>query len=423
MRRQRRRKQKEKQVGGEMIRVAPEKEIEVADILREHLPAYLKKHNVSDHQWKILQALKNCRTHKMGYHLRECDECGYQEWMYNSCQNRHCPKCQWAEQYAWVEKQLANLPGAKYHHAIFTVPDGYLYYLMIMNKEVMYTITFQAAAETLKTFGEDPRHLGARIGMIGILHTWGQTLNYHVHVHFLVTAGGLTEDGEKWISSKYGDKFLFPVRAMSQVFRGKFIAKLRKAYTAGELKLEGKLEKLQSPPVFENYIRGLARQGFRVHSKPATKNPENVVKYLGGYMRRVAISNSRIEAMEGGEVIFRYKDNRDEGKEKRKRMEGEEFIRRFVSHILPKGFMRVRYYGIFAGRTRKENLAKARALLGGLEGQTTQETKEITQESYKLCPRCGEGEMEVVEYVRQPISLLWVMVLILTTRVEYADTS
>jgi len=417
-----RKRRKQPHTGREIVSEEQGEKLAVADILGAHLPDYLRKHSISMHQWKTLYAIQYCRTHEMGYHLRACDECGYQEWMYNSCQNRHCPKCQWAEQYEWVQKRISELPRAKYHHSIFTVPDGALYYLIITNKKVLYTIIFKAAAETLKTFGTDSKHLGARMGMIGVLHTWGQTLNYHVHVHFLVTAGGLSEDGKRWITSKNGDKFLFPVRALSQVFRGKFIAMLRKAYKAGELKLAGKLAKLGSPPVFEHYIRGIARHTFRVHSKPATKSPKHVVKYLGGYMKRVAISNSRLEGMEDGQVVFRYKDNRDDGKEKRKRMDAEEFIRRFLSHILPKGFVRVRYYGILAGNTRKENLTKARVLLGGLEGQK-KGRKEVEQENYNVCPKCGEGAMEVVEYVRQPVSLLWLMVLVLTTRVMYEDTS
>ena len=420
----RRRRGKKKQAEGEIINVEQAAEgLEIADILREFLPGYLKTHNISAHQWRVLNAIENCRTHQMGYHLRECEVCGYQEWMYNSCQNRHCPKCQWVQQYDWVQKKLAELPRAKYHHSVFTLPDGTLYHLMIMNKKVLYTIIFKSAAETLKTFGADPKHLGAKIGMIGVLHTWGQTLNYHVHVHFLVTAGGFSDDGESWISSKYGDKFLFPVKAMSKVFRGKFIENLRKAYKADELVLEGELEKLASPPAFEHYLSGIAKHTFRVHSQPATKKPENVVKYLGGYMRRVAITNSRLERIEEGKVVFRYKDNRDDGKQKRCRIDGEEFIGRFLRHILPERFVRVRYYGIFGGRYRKGNLAKARELQGGLD-EKEEGTQEVEQEIYApMCPKCGEGAMIVVEYVRQPVSILWMLVMMTTTTVKYADTS
>jgi len=408
---------------GKIVREKKEEEgsnkLELADILREYLPGYLSKYGVTFHQWKVLKAIEKCRTKEMGYHLRECEKCGHQEWRYNSCKNRHCPKCQWGEQYEWVKKRMEELPGAKYHHTVFTVPDGELYALMIMNKEVMYEMIIKAAAETLKAFGEDPKHLGAKIGMIGVLHTWGQTLNYHVHVHFLVPAGGLTKDGERWKRSKYGDKFLFPVKAMSKVFRGKFIAKLKKAYKEEELVLEGQLEEIATPAGFRNYLNRLARHTFRIHSKPATKEPKKVVKYLGGYMKRVAISNSRLEEMEGGKVVFRYKDNRDEGKEKRCRMEGEEFIRRFVEHIIPEGFVRVRYYGIFAGRDRKQNLERARELIGGLEEK---EAGDREQDKYEpSCPVCEEGKMVVVEYSRQPVSIVWLLVLTMT--MKYEDTS
>ncbi len=406
-----------KRRGREEVGMEEKKGVEVADIVEEYLPKYVEKRKLGGREWKVMKAIEKCRTHGMGDHVRECEECGYQEWQYNSCKDRHCPKCQWAEQYEWVEKRLAELPKAKYHHAIFTVPDGELYYVMIQNKGVIYGIIFKAAAETLKTFAADEKHLGARIGMIGVMHTWGQTLNYHVHVHFLVTAGGLSEDGERWIESKYGDKFLFPVRAMRLVFRGKFMEKLRRAYKRGELEFSGKIEQLKEPREFERYMLKLSRHMFRVHSKPATKKPKNVVKYLGGYMKRVAISNSRIEGLEEGKVVFRYKDNRDEGEEKICRMKGEEFIRRYVMHIVPKGFVRVRYYGILGGRRRKENLERAREL----NGELVEEEKEV--EKYDVeCPQCETGKMVVVEYVREPISMVWVLMLIMRVR-EYEDTS
>ena len=314
---------------------------------------------------------------------------------------------------------MAELPRAKYHHTIFTVPDSHLHHLIIMNKEVLYKIIIKAAAETLKTFAADPKHLGATIGMIGVLHTWGETLNYHVHVHFLVTAGGLSYDGERWVTSKYGDKFLFPVRAMSKVFRGKFIAMLKKAYRNGELVLTGKLAGIAEPGAFAYYVKCLARHMFRIHSKPATEKAKNVVKYLSGYMKRVAISNSRLEGFEEGKVVFRYKDYRDEGKIKRCRMEGEEFMRRFLNHILPEGFVRVRYYGIFAGKDRKDRLEKARALLGSLDEEKG------TEEIYvPKCEKCEKGTMQVVEYIRQPVSVLFVFLMIMAGRkMKYEDTS
>ncbi len=393
--------------------------LEVSDIVQEHLGAYLKKHKISQQQMKAVNAIANCRTPRMGYHLRECDECGHQEWMYNSCQDRHCPKCQWAEQYEWVSSRMAELPKAKYHHTIFTVPDNQLYQIMLMNQKVMYQIIFKAAAETLKTFAADPKHLGASIGMIGVLHTWGETLNYHVHVHFLVTAGGLSLDGQRWISSRYGEKFLFPVRAMSVVFRGKFIAMLKAAYRNGELVLTGKLKGIAQAEAFAMFIKGLARHMFRIHSKPATQKPKKVVKYLGGYMKRVAISNDRIVGMEKGKVVFRYRDNRDKGKRKRCHMDPREFIRRFLTHILPEGFVRVRYYGILAGHDRKEKLEKAREILGSLENEPTTDANPSPR-----CEKCEKGNLQVIEYIREPVSLWWVFVMLIARgRYQYHDTS
>ena len=375
--------------------------LEISDIIRGQLAEYQQKHRISPKQLRVMRLIANCRTHQMGYHLRECDECGYQVWQYNSCQDRHCPKCQWAEQYEWVGRRMAELPRAKYHHTIFTVPDNQLHAVMLLNQKVMYEMIFKAAADTLKTFAADPQHLGATLGMIGVLHTWGETLNYHVHVHFLVTAGGLSSDGQRWITSKYGDKFLFPVRAMSLVFRGKFIALLQEAYRKGDLVLRGQLKGISEPAAFAYFIKGLARHMFRVHSKPATQKPKHVVKYLGSYMKRVAISNSRLEGMENGRVVFRYSDNRDQGQRKRYRLTPEEFLRRFLTHILPAGFVRVRYYGIFAGRDRKEQLRQARALLGSLEDEPT--TAAIPDPT---CEKCGQGNLQVVEYIREPVSLV-----------------
>jgi hypothetical protein len=393
--------------------------LRVADVIRSCWEAYNRANRLPPHVVTALRHILACRTAELGGHLHECDQCGSQVPMYNSCQDRHCPKCQWAEQYEWVADRMAELPGAKYHHTVFTVPDNQLHDVMMMNKKVMYQIIFKAAADTLKTFAADPKHLGATIGMIGMLHTWGETLNYHVHVHFLVTAGGLSPDGQRWITSKYGDKFLFPVRAMSMVFKGKFIALLKDAFKNGELVLTGKLKGIAQPEAFACYIKGLARHMFRIHSKPATQKPKNVVKYLGSYMNRAAISNSRIEGMEAGKIVFRYRDNRDKGKLKRCRMDPQEFIRRYLTHILPKGFVRVRYFGIFAGNDRREKLAKARALLGSLEGEPTSEP--IPAPS---CKMCGKGSLQVIEYIREPVSMLWIFLLTVSRNIiKYEDTS
>jgi len=367
--------------------------IGVAEVLRENLPGYLEKHKISAHQRRVLEAIQNCRTHRMGYHLSECEECGHQEWMYNSCRDRHCPKCQWSAQQNWVEERLEELPRVKYHHVVMTLPDQ-LHHMMLLNKRVIYQIAFEAGAETLQTFGRDPKHLGAEIGIIGMLHTWGQTLNYHVHLHFLVTGGGLSKEG-KWIEGKYSEKFLFPVRALSQVFRGKFIGKLRKAYYQEKrLKLEGKISWMTNAAKFEAYIGKLASQMFRVHSKPATKRPERVIRYLGVYMRRGPISDNRIVGMADGQVSFWYKDNRNGGERKLCVMRAEEFIRRYLCHVLPKGFVRVRYYGLFAGAKRKEKMDLLRELIGTIM-EAERETSE--EQAYRLrCPKCERGRLKFV---------------------------
>jgi len=268
---------------------------------------------------------------------------------------------------------------------------------MLLNKEVVYQKVFEAVAETIQTFARDSRHLGADVGIIGVLHTWGQMLNYHVHVHCLVTGGGLKKEGE-WVEGKYSEKYLFPVRAMSQVFRGKFIAKLRKAYKEKKLKLEGKIAWMANPAKFEYFIGKLASQMFRIESKPATKRTERVIRYLGAYMKRGPIGNGRILGIEGGRVRFRYKDNRNGGIEKICEMTAEEFIRRYLCHILPKGFMRVRYYGLFAGPKRKENLAKLREIAGEIK-----EDEEETREEFdpQRCPSCEMGRMKYVKELEE----------------------
>jgi len=291
---------------------------------------------------------------------------------------------------------MLELPRVPYHHVISTLPSQ-LHDVMLLNKAVMYQMVFEAVAETIQTFGKDPRHLGADVGIIGVLHTWGQMLNYHVHVHCLVTGGGLSKKGE-WVEGKYSKKYLFPVRAMSQVFRGKFIFKLRKAYKEKKLKLEGKIAWMANPAKFEYFIGKLASQMFRIQSKPATKKSENVIRYLGAYMKRGPISNGRIEGMEGGQVRFRYKDYRGDGEIKVCWMAAEEFIRRYLCHILPKGFVKVRYYGLFAGPKRKENLAKLREIAGEIKEDDEEMREEFNPQR---CPSCEKGRMQYVKELEE----------------------
>ena len=365
----------------------------VGAILRAYLPEFLEQYKLSAHQSKVVGAVQKCRTAGLGYQLYQCPACGHLEMVYNGCRDRHCPGCQWEKQQAWVAERLAELPRVGYHHVVMTLPSQ-LHPLARMNPQLLYQITFAAGAETLQQFGRDPRHLGAEIGLLGVLHTWGQRLNYHVHLHFLVTAGGLNAQGA-WVAGKSGEQFLFPVRAVSQVFRGKFIAKLRRAYRKGQWQLTGPLRWLQETARFEWYVQKLAGQMFRVHSQSATENPARVVKYLGAYMNRGPIGNGRIVAVADGAVTFWYRDHRAHGERKLCHMPAVEFIRRWVQHILPSGFRRVRYYGLFGGNQRQTQLAQLRALRGKLD-------EVDLPSSAPRCPHCQRGVLVKLSLVLEP---------------------
>ena len=368
---------------------------EVADIFDRYFDAYRATHGVSRHQLKVVGAIRKCRTAALGAHVLECDRCGYLDISYNSCRNRHCPRCQYGRQQEWVQARLEELLPICYHHTVFTLPDGHLHTLMLYNKEVMYGLFFQTAAETLHTFARDPKHLGAEIGFIGILHTWGQTLCYHPHLHFIVTGGGISFNGQRWVPLKYGAKFLFPVKAMSRVMRGKFIAGLRRAYEEGRLKFEGEIAHLADARAFEGFLDQLAGQAFVIYNEAPFSSAEQVVGYFGQYTQRVAISNYRILDIEGGQVCFRYRDNTDGGKQKVMALRAEEFIRRFLLHVLPEGFKKVRHYGILSSGVKQVKLALARQLLAaqatvkGVVG----EVKERVGEWLRQCPLCQVGRM------------------------------
>ncbi|MFQ5616764.1 MAG: IS91 family transposase [Anaerolineales bacterium] len=368
---------------------------EVADVFDRYFDAYRATHGVSRQQLKVVGAIRRCRAAALGAHVMECDRCGYLDFSYNSCRDRHCPKCQYGHQQAWVEARLADLLPICYHHSVFTLPDGELHTLMLYNKAVMYELFFHTAAETLHTFARDPKHLGAEIGFIGILHTWGQTLCYHPHLHFIVTGGGISFDGRRWVELKYGDKFLFPVKAMSKVMRGKFIAKLRKAYVEGRLKLEGEIAHLADPLAFNRFLNRLASKAFVIYNEAPFTSAERVVQYFGQYTHRVAISNYRILDVEGGQVRFRYQDNQDGGKEKVMTLRAEEFMRRFLLHILPEGFKKVRHYGILSSGVKQVKLALARRLLAAQAAveRVVGEVKGRVGEWFRQCPVCEVGRM------------------------------
>ncbi len=378
----------------------------LGDIVRAHFDEYRQNHILCGAQEKALYAIARCRTAALGGHRLRCDHCGAESILYNSCRNRHCPNCQTAARLKWVEARNAELLPVPYFHAVFTLPHE-LIPLAQGNPKVIYNLLFLAVSETLRAFGNDPKHLGAEIGITMVLHTWGQMLDQHIHVHCIVTGGGLSPDGEQWIPCKRNPHskkvFLFPVKALSKVFRGKFIAALRKAYQDGELKFAGSTEIFSTPTGFSVLLDQLYEKSWVVYAKQPFAGPKQVIAYLGRYTHRVAIGNNRLIAMEDGEVSFRYKDYADQGQEKTLTLDINEFLRRFLLHIVPNGFMRLRHYGLLANRYRKEKLDKCRELLN--QPPPPQQEDETVQELFlrlagidvTLCPKCKQGHLQPFE--------------------------
>ena len=366
---------------------------ELADVIDQFGAAYEGRHRLSRQQRKVLRAISRCRTAALGGHVDECSACGQVEISYNSCRDRHCPKCQGRARVAWVASRLDELLPIPYFHVVFTLPHE-LYGLYHANQRLMLNLLFEAASQTLREFGQ--RRLGGELGVTAVLHTWGQTLTEHVHLHCIVTGGALTADG-RWVGSRPG--YLFPVRALSEVYRGKYCAGLERAQRRGELVGGQGLERVEDEAAFGRWVRRIRRQAFVVYAKPPFGGPEQVVKYLGRYTHRVAITNQRIVGIEGGRVGFEYKDYRAEGQRKVMWLEGEEFLGRFVRHVLPKGFQRIRHYGVLA-KGQAEKLARCREALSGrqpagaeLEGsRASREASEPGSEE-RVCAVCGVGRM------------------------------
>ena len=338
--------------------------LEVADIFRDHGPAWRQANagHISLEQFKVMSAIERCRSSALGAHVLYCPQCDDHQIAFNSCRNRHCPKCQASAAQRWLEARQDELLPVEYYHVVFTLPapiSAIAYY----NKAVIYNILCQTAAETLLTIAGDPKHLGAQIGVTMVLHTWGSALTHHPHVHCIVPGGGIAPDGQSWKACKAG--FFLPVRVLSRLFRRLFLNQLRAAYQAGELSFFGQPQALDDPQTFQDWLAPLQQIDWVVYAKRPFAGPEAVLSYLSRYTHRVAIANSRLIAHDERGVTFKYKDYRDKGRYRQKVMtlESDEFIRRFLLHVLPKGFHRIRYYGLFANTARAENLATARALL------------------------------------------------------------
>jgi hypothetical protein len=351
-----------------------------------------------------MSAIERCRTAALGGHVAACQDCGHSHIAYNSCRNRHCPKCQGAAAKDWLAARQAELlvpgfnPGMEYYHVVFTLPAP-IADIAYQNKAEIYAILFKAAAETLIAIAADPKHLGARIGLTAVLHTWGSALTHHPHIHFVVPGGGISLDGERWISCRPG--FFLPVRVLSRLFRRLFLEKLTAAHDAGCLRFFGDLRHLADSQAFADHLSPLRKIEWVVYAKPPFAGPEAVLAYLSRYTHRVAISNSRLITLDDNGVTFKWKDYRAQGRERYKTMALPipEFIRRFLIHVLPQGFHRIRHYGLFANGGRTENLARARELLAMPAPEAEDNHSADDTESPALaqpCPHCG-GAMIVVE--------------------------
>ncbi len=366
--------------------------LEVADIFRRYGGAYRAAHKLSSKQQSVMFDIEHCRSSHFGYHIDICDQCGHIDFGYNSCRNRHCPQCQGIAQRRWVNARLEDLLPIAYYHVTFTLAH-LLNPLVGYNRELIYNLLFDCASKTLLQFGQDPKWLGAMIGFYGILHTWGGKLWQHLHLHFIVSGGGLSGDG-RWVQPKYKGKFIFPVMALSQVFRGKFIEGLKDAYATGKLVLAGKLNHLKDAAQFEKFVDQLVARNWVVFAKPPFGGPEKVVRYIGRYTHRIAISNNRLIKIEKDRVYFNYKDYRDNGCWKQGFLKVEEFIRRFLLHILPEGFHRIRHYGFLANGRCKAKVAQIRKLLSCHdELKLDLDEKVVEDRAGCICPACKKGRL------------------------------
>jgi len=391
--------------------------LEVADVMRAFGPAFESAygHTLSPAQRQAMRAIVRCRTAALGGHVEACDGCGHQRVAYNSCRNRNCPKCQAAARAAWLDRQAEDLLPVEYFHVVFTLPNA-VGPVALQNPRLVYGALFRAAAESLTELAADPKRLGAEIGFLAVLHTWGQTLSLHPHLHCVVPGGGLSPDGTRWVSCRPG--FFLPVKPLGRLFRGKFLALLGDLHACGQLTLAGSLQPLADPQRFAEWTDELRRTDWVVYAKRPFGGPEQVLKYLARYTHRVAISNHRLVGLDAETVSFRWKDYADRNATKTMTLDGGEFVRRFLQHVLPSGFVRIRHFGFLANRCRDEKLARCRSLLGAspsttppdesaLESRDTDEDgghdTSTATESRRCCPACGVGRMIVVEVIPRPI--------------------
>jgi len=373
--------------------------LEVADIFRRHGEAFRRNHagHLGRIERRIMAAIEVCRTPALGGHVEQCGDCGLVRCAYNSCRDRHCPKCQGLARAEWFEARQAELLPVPYYHVVFTLPAPAAE-IAFQNKRAVYAILFRAAADAMRDIAADPKHLGAEIGAITLLHTWGQTLQHHPHLHCIVPGGGLSFDGTRWVACRLG--FFLPVRVLSRRFRELFLARLQTAFAAGELRFSGALAALAEPDVFAQRLNALRAVEWVVHAKRPFAGPEQVLAYLGRYTHRVALANSRLTRLADDQVDFTWKDYRHHGKTKVMTLAADEFIRRFLLHAVPNGFHRIRHIGFLANGHRTAKLALCRALLAApAPDPPTPEsyrdrTRRLTGHALDVCPHCGGAMLE-----------------------------
>ena len=375
--------------------------LEVADIFRRHGPAYVQAHDghLGRVERRVMSAIELCRTAALGGHVEGCRACGTMHVAYNSCRNRHCPKCQGAVARDWLEARAGDLLPVPYFHVVFTMPAE-IASMAFQNKKIVYTILFRTAAETLRIIAADPKHLGAGIGLIAVLHSWGQTLSYHPHLHCIVPGGGPSPDGTRWIACR--PNFFLPVRVLSRLFRRLFLQALLTAFEARQLQLFGDIAELADPQAFTRLLTTARGRDWVVYAKPPFGGPEQVLAYLSRYTHRVAIANSRLISMEDGKVTFRWRDYRHGRRPRAMTLDAGEFIRRFLLHTLPDGFHRIRHYGFLANGQRAARLAACRVMLAAQtpEAEGRAELMAKVAPTPRACPCCGRQMVTIAVWYR-----------------------
>ena len=370
--------------------------VEVADIFRSYGPEYRERHpGLATVQYRAMRAIERCRTAALGGHISECDSCGHQTISYNSCRNRNCPKCQSSAAKRWLEEREKEVLPVPYFHVVFTVPQQ-VARIALGNQKIVYKILFQCVSETLLDIGGDKKHLGGKVGFLAVLHTWGQNLEYHPHIHCVIPGGALRPDG-RW--KKTRKRFFLPVAVLSKRFKGKFLRQLKKAFAAGKLHFSGSLKSLSCQNAFRVFLKPVLTTNWVVYCKPSFSGPKQVFTYLGRYTHRIAISNSRLVSFQNGIVRFRWKDYRDNSRIKILALSADEFIRRFMMHIVPSRFVRIRHYGFLSNRKRNESLKTIREQISVLLdiGLVKTSNTQHDLKTAEVCPKCKEGKMITIE--------------------------